>query len=314
MENNKILAIGGGKGGVGKSFVASNIGILLAQSGSKVILADLDLGGANLHTWLGVNSPSKSLSDFISRETLNISKLLISTKIPGLSLISGAKDGVEIANLKYTQKRRFLSALRNMDADYIVIDLGAGTSYNTVDFFLLADIQLMVVIPEPTSIENAYRFIKNSFFRQVFHNSKNFGLKSVVTPILRTHNPYNISTPKTLIDYFNKLGGSNTVFIEEQLQIFMPKIILNQVRTEKDKLVGLAMKDACSKYFNLNMTFLGYISEDDSVWKSVLNRKPLAVATPDSVPIQQLKKICTDILLEETELTSKNNLLSKLTQ
>jgi len=314
MENNKILAIGGGKGGVGKSFVASNIGILLAQSGSKVILADLDLGGANLHTWLGVNSPSKSLSDFISRETLNISKLLISTKIPGLSLISGAKDGVEIANLKYTQKRRFLSALRNMDADYIVIDLGAGTSYNTVDFFLLADIQLMVVIPEPTSIENAYRFIKNSFFRQIFHNSKNFGLKSVVTPILRTDNPHNVNTPKTLIDYLNKLGGANTVFIEEQLQIFMPKIILNQVRTEKDKLVGLAMKAACSKYFNLNMTFLGYISEDESVWKSVLNRKPLALASPDGVPIQQLKTICSNILLEETELTSKNNLLSKLTQ
>jgi len=314
MDNNKILAIGGGKGGVGKSFVASNLGILLAQTGYKVILADLDLGGANLHTWLGVDNPSKSLSDFINRETLNIEKLLISTTIKGLSLISGAKDGVEIANLKYTQKRRFLSALRSLDADYIVIDLGAGTSYNTVDFFLLADIQLMVVIPEPTSIENAYRFIKNSFFRQVFHNSKNFGLKHVVTPILRTDNPYNITTPKTLIDYFNKLGGSKKVFIEEQLQIFIPKIILNQVRTEKDKLVGLAMKAACSKYFNLNMTFLGYISEDDSVWKSVLNRKPLAVASPDSEPMQQLKKICTDILLEENELTSRNNLLSRLAQ
>ena len=176
MATKNIWAIGGGKGGVGKSFVAGNLGILLAQSGYKVILADLDLGGANLHTWLGVNSPPKSLSDFIGREILNISKLLIPTEIPGLSLISGAKDGVEIANLKYTQKRRFLSALRNLDADYIVIDLGAGTSYNTVDFFLLADSQLMVVIPEPTSIENAYRFIKNSFFRHIFHNSKNFRL------------------------------------------------------------------------------------------------------------------------------------------
>jgi len=313
MEKKNIWAIGGGKGGVGKSFVAGNLGILLAQNGYKVILADLDLGGANLHTWLGVNSPSKSLSDFIGRETPNISKLLIPTEIPGLRLISGAKDGVEIANLKYTQKRRFLSALRNMDADYIVLDLGAGTSYNTVDFFLLADSQLMVVIPEPTSIENAYRFIKNSFFRQIFHSSKNFGLKSVVTPILQKENPFNVTTPKDLIDYLNKLGGSTTVFIEEQLQIFRPKIILNQVRTKRDRRVGVAMKAACSKYFNLNITFLGYISEDESVWKSVLDREPLAVAFPEGVPMEQLKTICADILLEETELSGKKNLLSQLT-
>ena len=313
MATKNIWAIGGGKGGVGKSFVAGNLGILLAQSGCKVILADLDLGGANLHTWLGVNSPTKSLSDFIGREILNISKLLIPTEIPGLSLISGAKDGVEIANLKYTQKRRFLSALGNLDADYIVIDLGAGTSYNTVDFFLLADSQLMVVIPEPTSIENAYRFIKNSFFRQIFHNSKNFRLKSVVTPILRKDNPQKVNTPKELIDYLNKLGGKSTVFVEEQLQIFRPQIILNQVRTERDKQVGRAMKAACSKYFNLDMTFLGYISENESVWKSVLDRKPLAVAHPDGVPMQQLKAICSDILQEETESAARNNLLSKLT-
>jgi len=312
MVNKYIWAIGGGKGGVGKSFVAVNLGILLAQNGYKVILADLDLGGANLHTWLGVNSPSIGLSDFIEREIPNIAKLLIPTEIPGLSLISGAKDGVEIANLKHTQKRRFLSALRRLDTDYIVIDLGAGTSYNTVDFFLLADSQLMVVIPEPTSIENAYRFIKNSFFRQIFHNSQNFGLKSVVTPILRKDNPYNVNTPKELINYLNKLGGSTTVFIEEQLQLFNPKIILNQVRTERDQLVGPAMKTACSKYFNLNMKFTGNISEDESVRKSVLDRKPLAVAYPDGVPMQQLKSICANILQEETERSAKNNLLSQL--
>ena len=57
---------------------------------------------------------------------------------------------------------------------------------------------------------------------------------------------------------------------------------------------------------------MGYIAEDESVWKSVLDRKPLAVAHPDGVPIQQLKKICADILLEETDGAAKNNLLSQL--
>jgi len=77
MKQKKIWAFGGGKGGVGKSFVAGNLGILLAQNGHTVILADLDLGGANMHTWLGVNSPTKSISEFIEREEQNIKKLLI---------------------------------------------------------------------------------------------------------------------------------------------------------------------------------------------------------------------------------------------
>ena len=102
MEQKKIWAFGGGKGGVGKSFVAGNLGILLAQNGYNVILADLDLGGANMHTWLGVNSPTKSISEFIEREVLDIKKLLIPTDIPSLNLLSGAKDGVEIATVSYT--------------------------------------------------------------------------------------------------------------------------------------------------------------------------------------------------------------------
>ena len=101
-STKEIWAIGGGKGGVGKSFVAGNLGILLAQRGFRVILADLDLGGANLHTWLGVNTPEQGVSEFVDRQVEQIHELLIPTSIPQLRLISGARDGVEIANLKHT--------------------------------------------------------------------------------------------------------------------------------------------------------------------------------------------------------------------
>ena len=200
-----------------------------------------------------------------------------------------------------------------MDADYIVIDLGAGTAYNTIDFFLLADSQGLIVIPEPTSIENAYRLIENSFFRQVFHKSQGFELKSVVNEIMRKDNPHNINTPRELIDYFNKLGGKSTVFIEEQIKYFMPKLILNQVRNERDKMVGPAMKKACKKYFNLDVKFLGQISFDDSVRKSVLERQPLAVAYSNSEPMVQLKGILTDLLEDDKENSGNNSILSQLT-
>ena len=195
----EIWAIGGGKGGVGKSFVAGNLGILLAQRGFRVILADLDLGGANLHTWLGVNTPEQGVSEFVDRQVEQIHELLIPTSIPHLRLISGARDGIEIANLKHTQKMRFLMALKRLDTDFIVMDLGAGTAYNTIDFFLLAEKQLMVVIPEPTSIENAYRFLKNSFYRKIRHTSRSFGLRTVIEQMLKNNNSLGIRSPRDLI-------------------------------------------------------------------------------------------------------------------
>ena len=308
----KIWAVGGGKGGVGKSYVSGNLGILLAQKGHNVVLADLDLGGANLHTWLGVSNPIKGITEFIERDTPDLRKLLIPTEIPGLRLISGAKDGVEIANMKHTQKRRFVNALRLLDADYIVIDLGAGTAYNTVDFFLLADSQIIIVIPEPTSIENPYRFIKNSFYRQILHNSEKFRMKSAVKNILRKDNPFNINTPKQLIDYLNHLGGNAAVFIEEQQESFRPCIILNQVRSEKEKKIGAAMVKACLKYFDLKVKISGHLDFDETVRQSVLDREPLAKSSLESKPVQQLSNICEILLLDEKARTEKNNLLSQL--
>ena len=212
-STKEIWAIGGGKGGVGKSFVAGNLGILLAQRGFRVILADLDLGGANLHTWLGVNTPEQGVSEFVDRQVEQIHELLIPTSIPQLRLISGARDGVEIANLKHTQKMRFLMALKRLDTDFIIMDLGAGTAYNTIDFFLLAEKQLMVVIPEPTSIENAYRFLKNSFYRKLRHTSSSFGLRNVVDQMLKNNNSFGIRSPRDLIEYLKQMGGLSLIHI-----------------------------------------------------------------------------------------------------
>ena len=94
----QIWAVGGGKGGVGKSFVAGNLGILLSQKGYRVILTDLDLGGANLHTWLGVSSPDQGVSEFVKRKVDEIREPLIPTAIPKLILHSCARAALELAN------------------------------------------------------------------------------------------------------------------------------------------------------------------------------------------------------------------------
>ncbi len=312
MQLKQIWAIGGGKGGVGKSFVAGNLGILLAKKGHRVILADLDLGGANLHTWLGVNSPERGVSEFVVRNVEQIEDLLIPTEIPKLRLISGARDGVEIANLKHTQKIRFLMALKRLDAEYIVMDLGAGTAYNTVDFFLLADKQLLLVMPEPTSIENAYRFLKNSFYRKLRHTSASYGLRPVVEQMLKTNNSFGIKTPKDLIQYLRQMGGNAAIFVEEQLRNFQPMLILNQVRSNSDVRVGKGMEQACKKYFGLTLHFTGHLVQHEMVRDSVLRRKPLTIDQPDCLLSKQLETVSENLLRSEYTSSGLTPAYSKL--
>ncbi|NDD91860.1 hypothetical protein EBZ37_07220, partial [bacterium] len=119
----EIWAIGGGKGGVGKSLISSSLSMALARLNQKVIAVDLDLGGANLHTTLGVDFPQLSLGDFISGRTENLRDCVIPTGIPHLSLISGAQDAVNAAHLSAAQKTRLFEAFRNLDADYLIFDL-----------------------------------------------------------------------------------------------------------------------------------------------------------------------------------------------
>jgi len=292
----QIWAVGGGKGGVGKSFFTSNLGVFLAEKGYRVVLADMDLGGANLHTWLGVNNPERGISEFVAHQVERIDQLLLNTTIPRLKLISGARDGVEIANLKHTQKLRFIRALKKLQADYVLLDLGAGTAYNTIDFFLLADTQLLVVVPEPTSIENAYRFIKNSFYRQLRHQSDTAGMRDLVNDMLRVDNPYGIRTPKELIAHLRQRGGEFARFIDFQVESFCPQMVLNQVRNQNDIRIGAAMENACQKYFGLKLRFLGHIEHDEVVWQSVLQRRPVLLDHPQSAAASRLMIVGNKLL------------------
>src|SRR3989442_4902140 len=95
----QVWAVGGGKGGTGKSLVAASLGIHLAQMGRRVILVDGDLGAPNLHTILGMDPPPLALSDFIKRRIESIATVLLQTGTERLSLISAARDSVRIDSL-----------------------------------------------------------------------------------------------------------------------------------------------------------------------------------------------------------------------
>ena len=137
----------------------------MARSGERVVIIDADLGGANLHTVLGVSHPGQTLSHFLNNEVDSLESVMCEGPVPNLSLISGAQALYEMANPSHSRMRKLLRHIHRLDVDHVFLDLGAGSAFNVLDFFLAADRGIMVIVPEPTSIENAYHFMKAAFFR-----------------------------------------------------------------------------------------------------------------------------------------------------
>ena len=177
---SRIYPIGSGKGGSGKSFINANLGTLLARQGKSVVLVDLDLGGSNLHTFFGLKNPKAGLNEFLKKTFKNLDQVVAPTIIPNLFMISSMDCSMEIANLFHTQKIKIIKAIQRLPYDYVLLDLGAGTNFNTLDFFLTSNEGLFVATPEPTSVENAFRFIKAANLRMIKQALKQHDLNLIV--------------------------------------------------------------------------------------------------------------------------------------
>jgi flagellar biosynthesis protein FlhG len=298
-QNKVIWAVGGGKGGTGKTFLSGNLAISLARYGKKVILVDADLGCANLHTCLGIQSTGATLSDFVKGKVRSIHEVLFETGIPNLSLINGAQDFLEIANPRYREKMRLIRQIRELEFDYLILDLGAGTSFNILDFFLISDVGILALLPEPTSIENVYRFIKSAFYRRFKQIAKSPEIKSVVTRAMDQKNDLGIRTPFDLIEQVEKIDASAGKILKEQLYEFKPKVIVNQVRSNDDITLGFSMRSSCAKYFGIQVEYVGYIEYDDSVWRATRLSRPVMLEFPESKSARGVNRITSNLLKKE---------------
>ncbi len=274
----RILSVGGGKGGIGKSLFAANLGIALARRGKRVALVDADLGGANLHTTLGLEPPKRTLSDFIERRVERIDEVLTPTGVPNLALVSGALDHLDAATPKHAQKMRLLRHVQAMDTDYAILDLGAGTHTNTLDFFLVSDHGVLVLVPEPTAVENAYRFVKAAFWRRMRSVAQVFGYEELLRQVM---DGASFKSPVELVATVAERDPEAGVNLARQLATFRPRLVVNQARTAQDAEIGQAVVAAWRKYFGLEMDYLGAIAYDEEMWRAVRQRQPLLVARPD---------------------------------
>lgn len=296
MERRReIIAVGGGKGGIGKSLVSANLGVHFASTGKRVVLLDADLGGANLHTCLGIDVPKLTLSDFVNRKVETLDELVAKTSIANLGLISGALDFLGAANPKYTQKLRLLREIARLDVDYIIIDLGGGTGFNILDFFLIAHHGILTVVPEPTSIENAYRFIKAAYYRKLKTAELAYNLRPIVEEAMADRGSAGMRTPADLVRHVEQRDPEGGARLRAELSAFPMELVVNQCRTREEHQLGNAVSDACRKYFGIPMHFLGSIPYDDAVWQSVRRRRPVMIDKPDAEASRCIRRIAANL-------------------
>src|SRR5512145_614818 len=275
----RVISVGGGKGGIGKSLVSANLGIELARRGKRVVLVDADLGGANLHTTLGIDLPRRTLSDFVERRAARIEEVVTPTGVENLGLVSGALDHLDAANPRYAQKMRLLRHVQQMDVDYAILDLGAGTHANVLDFFLVSDHGVLVLVPEPTAVENAYRFVKAAFWRRMRNVASVFGYDALIQAVMSSGS---FRSPVDLINAVGERDAEAAKNLTRQLESFRPRLVVNQTRTAQEGEIGRAVVAAWRKYFGLEMDYLGHIQHDPEMWRTVRARRPLLLERPDA--------------------------------
>lgn len=295
MARKGIWTIAGGKGGVGKSFLCSNLGIDLAQRGNSVVLIDADFGGPNIHTFFGISTSIISVSDFIKSNQLRLDDILLPTGIANLKLASGAHDVLGMANLNVIQQNKLIKAVKTLDVDYVLVDLGAGTSSYTLDLFLMADVGILVAAPEPTSVENTYRFIKSAFYRKLKAVIKHQEVRQFLERITESKHEESPRTPAELVAEITEINSQAGETLKYELSSFTPKLILNQVRTPTDVRVGFSMSAASKKFFGVSLGYVGFVEHDSFVIQSIRQRKPIVLQYPDSTAANCILRIGQNI-------------------
>lgn len=269
---------------MGKSIVTLLLGTSLARLGHKVLMVDADLGGSNLHTLVGIRYPEYTLADFISRKVETIERLVADTPVDNLRLICGADDILGVANPKFAQKTRLFTHLARLEADIILLDLGAGTSFTTIDFFLYAPNRVVVVTPQVTSIQNAYGFIKSSLYRRLNQAfSKNPEVLGLVKRAGYSTQGETIDSVARLYDAIKPLGDEYQEVLVNCIDQMNMKLLVNMVRSTKERNVADIITSVAKNYLSIEIERLGVVQYDDLLNGSINKMSEFLVNGKESV-------------------------------
>ena len=294
-----IISIASGKGGVGKSVIAANLALLLAKKGKRVTLADLDIGGADIHILFGLMNPPLTLTDFLNRRVERLEDIAQALPFhPGLTLIPGTGDTLATANMPYAKKKRLIRHLKELQADIVVVDIGAGTSYHALDFFLMADYHVTVATPDPTSVLDLYRFIKLAAIRRVLSS---FLARDAMADALADRD---FCSVEEVLEVAGQTDEAGRAIAETTLRTFHPILIVNRL-SGRSRVNVSALKKLLTEYIGGDLTLLGEIPDDPSMERAVRSFLPLVECEPASPAAVAISAIADRLVKHMREMAGK---------
>jgi flagellar biosynthesis protein FlhG len=296
----QIIPVASGKGGVGKSLLSANLAIALGQAGKKVVLADLDLGASNLHLALGQHvNPAASLGAWLTDKG-QFADIIAPTEYENVSFIAGDSQIPGLTALKPFQKTKLVRSFHSLDADYLVLDLGAGTHQIILDMFLLSPQGIVVTAPTVTATLNGYLFLKNAVFRLMYTTYKKGTpgydqlekLRKDSTSLQRLYIP-------KLVESLRTCDAENTQLFMSRMKQFRPRLIMNMIDDPKDADKAQRIRRSCSQYLGLEIEHLGIMYRDSLQDKALSSQLPIIVYKPQAVLSQAIYRIAEKVLAAE---------------
>lgn len=293
---SQIIPVASGKGGVGKSLLSANLAIALGQQGKKVVLVDLDLGASNLHLVIGQKPGAASLGSWFTEKS-DFKDIIQQTDYQNVSFIAGDSQIPDLTSLKHVQKVRLIRNLKNIDTDYIILDLGAGTHQFILDMFLLSPQGIVVSAPAVTATLNGYLFLKNATFRLLYTTFKRDtpgrayldNLKKDSATMQKLYIP-------NLIQFLANCDPANTQIFISRMQQFRPRLVMNMIEDPKDADRAQRIKSSCNQYLGLEIEYLGLMYRDMLQDKALASQLPVVVYKPQSVLGQAIYRIADKII------------------
>ncbi|MCL2520173.1 MAG: P-loop NTPase [Spirochaetaceae bacterium] len=298
----KVIPVASGKGGVGKSIIALSLALSLSLKGKTVVLADFDLGGASQHLLLGmgIKGDEQGIGHLLHGHEKKLENLVTPTAYKRLHFIAGDAMLPGTHNIAQSFKERIIKELRGLVADYVIIDLGAGSSYTVVDFFLASYSGIIVANPEITSIMASYSFIKTTVFRALYRlYPPNAEEREIILKFVKER----IEGSELSFEHLMaKLKAKNSLAAEKvaaEINKLKPKLVFNMSRTAKDTEWANKLSLIVKKKLGIQLELVAALPYSERVRQSVSERVPIVSSYSSDVFVTALSPLIEKISLDK---------------